>query len=113
MRIVRRALSIGLTVKELAGIFRERDRGGAPCLRVRKLAGEKLIELEATLRELQSSRRDLLAAIAEWDRILAETPLGRPARLLESFAANHSKKRSGSFGLEGLFRRKQKRENQR
>lgn len=91
VQLIQSALSIGFSVNDLAGIFRERDRGAAPCRHVRALAAEKLAVLEARLRDLQSWRRELLKTLAEWDRMLAKTPRGKPARLLETFAATHPK----------------------
>lgn len=73
---------------ELADILRERNSGGAPCHRVRKLAADKLAILEKRLREMQSWRRELLATIAAWDRTLAKTPRGKQARLLENLATH-------------------------
>jgi len=74
-----------IRLPELADIFSERNSGGAPCHRVRKLAAEKLAVLEERLRELQSWRRELRSTLAAWDRILAKTPRGKQARLLENF----------------------------
>ena len=85
MQLIRAGLSIGFSVTELADIFRERNSGGAPCHRVRKLAAEKLAILEKRLRELQSWRRELRSTLAAWDRMLAKTPRGKQARLLENF----------------------------
>ena len=72
---------IGFSVKELGAIFGERDRGGAPNHRVRMMAAEKLVALEARLRELQSWRHELRRTLARWDRLLAR-PLaaGAPSR---------------------------------
>lgn len=89
MQLIRGALSIGFSVKELAAIFRERDHGGTPCHRVRKLAAEKLVTLEARLRDLKSRRRELRRTLAGWDRLLRETPRGQRAGLLEAFVASH------------------------
>ena len=89
VRLIRGALSIGFSIDELVAIFRERDRGGAPCRRVRTLAAEKLLALEARLRELQSWRRELRNTLARWDRLLRKTPRGKRAGLLEAFAATH------------------------
>jgi DNA-binding transcriptional MerR regulator len=86
--MIRAGLSIGLSVNELADIFRERNSGGAPCHRVRKLAAEKLAVLEERLRELQSWRRELRSTLFAWDRMLAKTPRGKQARLLEKFATH-------------------------
>ena len=85
MRMIRAGLSIGFSVPELADIFSERNIGGIPCHRVRKLAAEKLAILEERLRELQSWRRELRSTLAAWDRMLAKTPRGKQARLLENF----------------------------
>jgi DNA-binding transcriptional MerR regulator len=88
MRLIRAGLSIGFSVTELADILCERNSGGAPCHRVRKLAAEKLAMLEKRLRELQSWRRELRSALLAWDRILADTPRGKQARLLEKLATH-------------------------
>jgi len=88
MRLIRAGLSVGFSVTELADIFRERNSGGIPCRRVRKLAAEKLAVLEKRLRELQSWRRELRSTLSAWDRMLAKTPRGKQARLLEKFATH-------------------------
>lgn len=88
MRLIRAGLSIGFSVAELADIFRERNSGGAPCHRVRNLAAEKLAVLEERLRELQSWRRELRSTLSAWNRILAKTPRGKQARLLEKLATH-------------------------
>ena len=97
MRLIRAGLSIGFSVTELADIFRERDSGGAPCHRVRRLAAEKLSILEKRLRELQSWRRELRATLLAWDRTLAKTPRGKQARLLETLPT-HSKTHTPVLG---------------
>lgn len=99
MRMIRAGLSIGFSVSELADIFSERDSGGAPCRRVRKLAAEKLAVLEARLQELQSWRRELRSTLLAWDRTLAKTPRGNQARLLEKFTHPKTHKRLLARGL--------------
>ena len=113
VRLIRGALSIGFSIKELGAILGERDRGGAPCHRVRALAAGKLAELEARLRELQAWRGDLRKTIAEWDRVLCRTPKGQRAGLLDSYAASHPtrqlRKRDASALARGFHRREKKR----
>jgi DNA-binding transcriptional MerR regulator len=92
VRLVRRAVSIGFSINELADVLRERDRGGAPCQRVRKLAQQKLVELDAQLRELQSRRRVLRSTLAGWDRTLSRTKRGERAGLLEAFSNEKGKR---------------------
>jgi MerR family transcriptional regulator, copper efflux regulator len=99
MRTIRAGLSVGLSVSELADIFQERDAGGAPCHRVKKLAAEKLAALEAKLRDLQNWRRELRATLKTWDRLLAKTPLGKQARLLETHTHPKSRTRFPARGI--------------
>ncbi len=112
VQLIRGALSIGFSVSDLASIFRERDCGGAPCRRVRELAAEKLVDLEARLRDLQSWRRELRHTLAEWDRLLAQTPRGKQARLLDSLAATHPKSHTRRSLPDVLARGNQKQEKQ-
>lgn len=96
VRLIRGALAIGFSVRELVAIFTERDRGGAPCHRVRALAVKKLAAVEAALRDLRSWRRELKATLAAWDRQLQKTPHGQRAGLLESFVASHPTRQTRS-----------------
>ena len=84
VRLVRRAVALGFTLDELATIVKVRDRGGAPCSRVRALAGEKLVLLEGRLEELQKACDRLRDVLTQWDILLARTPSGGRAALLEA-----------------------------
>lgn len=84
VRLVRRALGLGFTLDELARIVNVRDRGGAPCSAVRALAAEKLSLLEARLAEIQSACDRLRMVLDHWDSLLARTPRGARAALLEA-----------------------------
>lgn len=110
VQLIRAALSIGFSVRELCEIFRERDSGAAPCRRVRDLAAGKLRDVESRLRELKSCRRELRKALAEWDRLLAKTARGKQARLLEAFAATHPKSRARKSAFGALSLGKQEKE---
>lgn len=110
VKLIRGALSIGFSVDELAMILRDRDRGGAPCRRVRQLAAEKLVAIEAQLRDLQSWRHELRQTLAAWDRLLSRTPCGKRASLLEAFAATHPKGRTRIVAVDRLARGNSKRE---
>jgi DNA-binding transcriptional MerR regulator len=84
VRMVRRALALGFSLAELARILRVRERGGAPCAEVRRLASGKLEELERRLADLAELRDDLRRLLAEWDTRLDATPAGMRAGLLET-----------------------------
>lgn len=84
VQAVRRSLSLGFSLSELARIFAIRDHGGAPCRKVRNLAAEKLQQVERSLLELKALRRQLRETLVDWDRRLGKTPAGRRAELLHS-----------------------------
>src|SRR4030095_8718876 len=52
VQLVRQALSVGFTLDELAQVLKVRDAGGAPCEEVRRLATQKLVNVQDQLREL-------------------------------------------------------------
>ena len=99
VQLIRRALALGFTLDDLAGVLRTRDRGGIPCGRVRALAATKLEDVEARLRELVALRNDLRAALRTWDSQLAKTRAGKRAGLLDSLPAPNpaGPKRSAPF----------------
>jgi DNA-binding transcriptional MerR regulator len=84
VRLIRQALALGFTLDELARILKVRDAGEIPCRGVRALAGEKLALLDARLAELARARERLAAVLVRWDSILAETPNGARAALLDA-----------------------------
>ncbi|HEV2387290.1 MAG TPA: MerR family transcriptional regulator [Candidatus Acidoferrales bacterium] len=88
IKVVRGALAAGFSVSELEAILRERDRGGAPCRRVRSLAAEKLVAVESHLRDLERWRRELRRTLARWDRLLRKTGRGKRAGLLDTLASS-------------------------
>ena len=85
VRVVQASLALGFTLDELAAIFAERRRGGAPCRSVRALAGAKLEALEERLKALRRLRTALRSVLRNWDSRLTEAG-GEPAGLLEALA---------------------------
>lgn len=88
VQLVRRALSVGFTLDELAKVLKVREAGGAPCEDVRRLAAQKLLNVQDRLRELAELRDDLQKTLRDWDARLARRPKGKPANLLESLSVN-------------------------
>ena len=84
VRLVRRAVALGFTLDELVSIVKVRDQGGAPCGAVRNLAAEKLVVLEGRLAELQDACDRLRGVLTHWDALLAATPKGGRAALLDA-----------------------------
>jgi len=83
VQVIQRALAVGFSLKELAGAFGQRERGGVPCQRVRRLVGERLAALEDRLRDLTGLRDEMRGLVQEWDVRLAATPKGQRAQLLD------------------------------
>jgi DNA-binding transcriptional MerR regulator len=110
VRLIRGALAIGFSIRELTVIFAERDRGVAPCKRVLTLAHEKLATVEASLRDLQIWRRELKTTLAGWERQLRKTPQGQRAGLLETFVASHPNRQTRYSSRMPLAHGHQKRE---
>jgi DNA-binding transcriptional MerR regulator len=92
VRLVRRALDIGFTLDELAGILKVRDSGGAPCRKVRALAETKLEHLICKIDDLCDLRDHIRHVLDDWDKRLSETPHGARAGLLEALMALPSRK---------------------
>src|SRR6185369_7395169 len=84
VQLVRRALSVGFTLDELARVLKVRDAGGAPCDQVRNIAAQKLADVQKQLRELTQLRDDLQQTLRDWDVRLTQRAKGKPANLLES-----------------------------
>jgi MerR family copper efflux transcriptional regulator len=106
VQTVRRALSMGFSLAELARIFAVRDRGGAPCRSVRALAEEKLRQTEQNLVQLKALRRQLQETLQDWDRRLAKVSAGKRAGLLESLEADSPGLVRGAQRLKKGFKRK-------
>ena len=86
VQLIRRALSVGFTLDELAAVLSVRDKGGAPCKEVRALAAAKLSELETQLTEMSELRNELQALIKDWDQRLKHRSADQRAHLLESLS---------------------------
>lgn len=84
VRMVRRALAIGFTLRELARILHVREKGGAPCREVRTLAAAKLEELDRRLNELTVLREHLARLLGDWDKRLGRAAPGMRAGLLDA-----------------------------
>jgi len=102
--LVRRAIAVGFTLKELAEIFAERDKGNPPCRKVRAIAAGKLADLENHLRETKILHAELGKTIADWDKQLARQSNEKPAKLLESLVVSptDNQRRKSKFTTKNL-----------
>jgi MerR family transcriptional regulator, copper efflux regulator len=73
LEFIKRAQALGFTLAEIARIIAERRAGQSPCAEVRAIVRGRLRELDERLAELKRYRRELAAALEEWDRV-GDTP---------------------------------------
>jgi DNA-binding transcriptional MerR regulator len=109
IRLVRRSLTVGFTLDELARILKQRDGGSAPCHQVRDLAVTKLAEVEERLKEMKGVRNELRAMLQDWNRKLAQTADGNQARLLETLATTNRVAKGEALALIPSWTRRKKR----
>lgn len=86
VHLIRRSLSVGFSLAELAKIFKARDQGRPPCRQVRALMANKLSLLEQEIAQLLDMRDHLRTVLQDWDERLDRTPDGQPAKLLDHLA---------------------------
>ena len=110
VRLVRRALTVGFTLDELAGILRVHDGGGAPCHEVRALAASKLAQVETQLSDLTALRDELRTTLKDWDGRLKRRPIGARAHLLESLGSRESNATKSSRRFPSPLKPKKKKE---
>ena len=67
VRMIRRALAVGFSLKELARILLVREQGGAPCREVRAMAADKLVELEQRISGMVALQKLLHGLLKHWN----------------------------------------------
>ena len=89
LNFIKKAQSIGFTLDEIAQIIADSRHGHSPCADVRRLAAQKLAELEDRIRELQRCRRELRETVNAWERQGAAH--GDVCGLIEGLSGNRAK----------------------
>jgi DNA-binding transcriptional MerR regulator len=84
VQLIRSAVRVGFSLRQLAAFLGERQAGGAPCRKVRDAAERILAGVDARIAELQATKGALTAMVHDWDERLARTPPNQPARLLDA-----------------------------
>jgi DNA-binding transcriptional MerR regulator len=87
VRLIRAALAVGFSLRELSEIFKIRSGGGSPCRKVKILLDDKLARIDEQISDLLVMRDHIRSVSQDWARRLAEAANGEPARLLESLTS--------------------------
>lgn len=88
LALVKNAQRFGFALREIAVFLRAREAGGKPCHDVRAAARRMLDAVDREIEDLIATRRRMRTTLRSWDRMLARTPAGRRAHLLESLDAS-------------------------
>jgi DNA-binding transcriptional MerR regulator len=84
VQLIRSAVRVGFSLRQLADFLGERQAGGAPCRKVRDAAERILASVDDQIAELETTKAALRLMLEDWDKRLARTPTNQPARLLDA-----------------------------
>ena len=65
---IKRAQVLGFSLAEIARIIAEKQAGQSPCAEVRDIVRARLKELDERMKDMQRYRKELTAALDEWER---------------------------------------------
>lgn len=88
LEFIKRAQVLGFSLAEIARVIAEKRAGQSPCAEVREIVRRRLQELDERLREMQRYRKELAAALSEWDE--AGDKEGHICGLIEGTKLEHS-----------------------
>ena len=86
IRFVRNAVRFGFSLRQIAQFLRARESGRMPCREVRDTAVRMAADMDRQIEEMVAARAAIQQMLLDWDRRLATTVAGTPARLLETLS---------------------------
>jgi MerR family transcriptional regulator, copper efflux regulator len=87
LEFIKRAQVLGFSLAEIAHIIKEKEAGKSPCFEVREIVRSRLQELDERMKEMRRYRKELAAALVEWDE--AKEMEGEVCGLIEGTAISH------------------------
>ena len=84
VRLIRNAVRIGFSLRDVARFLHVRDAGGVPCRQVRDYAQHLATQIDVRIRELVAMRESMDVVLQDWDERLSHAPSGARAHLLET-----------------------------
>jgi len=85
---IKRAQVLGFSLAEIARIIAEKQAGQSPCAEVRDIVRARLKELDERMKEMQRYRKELAAALDEWEK--AGDKKGHVCGLIEGTTIKHA-----------------------
>jgi DNA-binding transcriptional MerR regulator len=87
MRFITNAKELGFTLKEIAEILDEADKGHSPCPLVREIIDKRINETRQQIKNLKQLQKKMETAKANWENMEDCMPNGHSVcHLIESFA---------------------------
>lgn len=68
LAFIKRAQVLGFSLEEIKQIIAEKQAGQSPCAEVREIVRGRLQELDERMKEMRRYRKELGAALVEWDK---------------------------------------------
>jgi DNA-binding transcriptional MerR regulator len=69
LAFIKRAQALGFSLDEIGRVIAEKRAGRTPCAEVREIVRRRLRELDERMAQMRRYRREVAAALAEWDKI--------------------------------------------
>jgi|ERR1044072_4056840 DNA-binding transcriptional MerR regulator len=88
LEFINRAQVLGFSLAEIAHLIKEKASGISPCADAREIVRQRLAELDDRMREMRRYRKELAAALAQWDE--QGSAEGSICGLIEGTALAHS-----------------------
>lgn len=67
LAFIKKAQTLGFSLEEIRRIIEESKAGESPCAEVREIVRRRLSELDERMRQMRVYRKELAAALEEWD----------------------------------------------
>ena len=68
LAFIKKSQAVGFTLDQIAWLVAEAKEGRRPCSEVRRMAQERLLELDERLKELKRYRRELKQTVDSWEQ---------------------------------------------
>lgn len=69
LAFIKQAQVLGFTLDEIRQLILHKRAGENPCAEVREIVRARLLELEEKIKQMQQYKRELAAALKEWDDV--------------------------------------------
>lgn len=88
LEFIKRAQVLGFSLAEISRIISHKQGGHSPCAEVRDVVRTRLAEIDERIRQMRRYRRELAAALDEWER--AGDRAGHVCGLIEGTTIKHA-----------------------